>query len=101
MCNTNQEKRTTIVIEDDIKVNSMIIRWLKRAILKAETDRRTKEQEMWEARGKYERLEYECELAREKAKEAEQKYIASARKVENLTRKRGISLARRKELMRR
>lgn len=56
---------------------------------------------MWEARGKYERLEYECELAREKAKKAEQEYIASARKVENLTRKRGISLARRKELMRR
>ena len=51
MGNTNKEKRTRIVIENDIKVNAMIIRWLKRAISKAKDEKMVKEQLMWDAIG--------------------------------------------------
>lgn len=98
MGNTNKEKRTRIVIENDIKVNAMIIRWLKRAISKAEDEKRVKEQQMWEARGELERLETACEIAREEAEKSEQEYIASVRKVENFMQKYNISLAKKKEL---
>ena len=99
MGNTNKEKRTRIVIENDIKVNAMIIRWLKRAISKADEERRVKEQQMWDARGEFERLEVACEVAREEAEKAEREYIASVRKVENLMQKHNVSLAKKKELM--
>lgn len=99
MGNTNKEKRTRIVIENDIKVNAMIIRWLKRAISKAEDEKRVKEQQMWEAKGEFERLETACEIAREEAEKAEKEYIASVRKVENLMQKHSISLAKKKELI--
>lgn len=98
MGNTNKEKRTRIVIENDIKVNAMIIRWLKRAISKAEDEKMVKEQQMWDARGELERLEAACEIAREEAKKSEQEYIASVRKVENFMQKYNISLAKKKEL---
>lgn len=99
MGNTNKEKRTRIVIENDIKVNAMIIRWLKRAISKAEDEKRVKEQQMWESKGEFERLETACEIAREEAEKAEKEYIASVRKVENLMQKHSISLAKKKELI--
>lgn len=98
MGNTNKEKRTRIVIENDIKVNAMIIRWLKRAISKAKDEKMVKEQLMWDARGELERLETACEIAREEAKKSEQEYIASVRKVENFMQKYNISLAKKKEL---
>ena len=98
MGNTNKEKRTRIVIENDIKVNAMIIRWLKRAISKAKDEKMVKEQIMWDARGELERLETACEIAREEAKKSEQEYIASVRKVENFMQKYNISLAKKKEL---